>query len=219
MTSRRAIALYFILVLVAMTWVSWYASTAPTITRWPRRRPQGQGGQRHQRLRDRVRRAVGPRDDVRRRTSASSPSGSTSPGATRTLAARLGWLVARSSATSPIRPPCGEEHLAEVGLVARLLQAEQGVGGDGEVAEEEQGDEPAETRGEGALAPGDVEPEGEKPKRSNIVARPHGSAHTISKPSYDVDALPSRAAYWASEVIVGAVKRTNTPRSWRRARG
>ena len=32
MTSRRAIALYFILVLVAMTWVSWYASTAPTIT-------------------------------------------------------------------------------------------------------------------------------------------------------------------------------------------
>ena len=32
MTSRRAIALYFILVLAAMTWVSWYASTAPTIT-------------------------------------------------------------------------------------------------------------------------------------------------------------------------------------------
>jgi hypothetical protein len=32
MTSRRAIALYFILVLVAMTWVSWHASTAPTIT-------------------------------------------------------------------------------------------------------------------------------------------------------------------------------------------
>jgi hypothetical protein len=32
MTSRRAIALYFVLVLVAMTWVSWYASTAPTIT-------------------------------------------------------------------------------------------------------------------------------------------------------------------------------------------
>jgi len=35
MTSRRAIALYFILVLVAMTWVSWYASTAPTITSLP----------------------------------------------------------------------------------------------------------------------------------------------------------------------------------------
>jgi hypothetical protein len=32
MTSRRAIALYFILVLVAMFWVSWYATTAPTIT-------------------------------------------------------------------------------------------------------------------------------------------------------------------------------------------
>ena len=32
MTSRRTIALYFILVLVAMTWVSWYATTAPTIT-------------------------------------------------------------------------------------------------------------------------------------------------------------------------------------------
>ncbi len=32
MTSRRAVALYFILVLVAMFWVSWYASTAPTIT-------------------------------------------------------------------------------------------------------------------------------------------------------------------------------------------
>ena len=36
MTSRRAIALYFILVLVAMTWVSWYASTAPTITSLPK---------------------------------------------------------------------------------------------------------------------------------------------------------------------------------------
>lgn len=35
MTSRRAIALYFILVLVAMTWVSWHASTAPTITSLP----------------------------------------------------------------------------------------------------------------------------------------------------------------------------------------
>jgi hypothetical protein len=43
----------------------------------------------------------------------------------------------------------GEEHLAEVGLVARLLQAEQGVGGDGEVAEEEQGDEPARRRRRG----------------------------------------------------------------------
>jgi len=32
MNSRRAIALYFVLVLAAMTWVSWYASTAPTIT-------------------------------------------------------------------------------------------------------------------------------------------------------------------------------------------
>jgi hypothetical protein len=35
MTSRRAIALYFILVLVAMTWVSWYATTTPTITSLP----------------------------------------------------------------------------------------------------------------------------------------------------------------------------------------
>lgn len=35
MTSRRAIALYFILVLAAMTWVSWYASTTPTITSLP----------------------------------------------------------------------------------------------------------------------------------------------------------------------------------------
>ena len=35
MNSRRAIALYFILVLVAMTWVSWHASTAPTITSLP----------------------------------------------------------------------------------------------------------------------------------------------------------------------------------------
>ena len=35
MTSRRAIALYFILVLAAMTWVSWYACTAPTITSLP----------------------------------------------------------------------------------------------------------------------------------------------------------------------------------------
>ena len=32
MTSRRAIALYFILVLVAMTWVSWYACVTPSIT-------------------------------------------------------------------------------------------------------------------------------------------------------------------------------------------
>lgn len=35
MTSRRAVTLYFIFVLVAMTWVSWYASTAPTITSLP----------------------------------------------------------------------------------------------------------------------------------------------------------------------------------------
>ena len=32
---RRLIATYFILVLAAMTWVSWYASTAPTITSLP----------------------------------------------------------------------------------------------------------------------------------------------------------------------------------------
>ena len=35
MTSRRLILAYFVLVLVAMTWVSWYASTAPTITSLP----------------------------------------------------------------------------------------------------------------------------------------------------------------------------------------
>ena len=35
MTSRRALALYFVLVLAAMTWVSWHASTAPTITSLP----------------------------------------------------------------------------------------------------------------------------------------------------------------------------------------
>jgi len=35
MNSRRALALYFVLVLAAMTWVSWYASTAPTITSLP----------------------------------------------------------------------------------------------------------------------------------------------------------------------------------------
>ena len=35
MTSRRLIIAYFVLVLVAMTWVSWYASTAPTITSLP----------------------------------------------------------------------------------------------------------------------------------------------------------------------------------------
>ena len=35
MNPRRAIALYFVLVLAAMTWVSWYASTAPTITSLP----------------------------------------------------------------------------------------------------------------------------------------------------------------------------------------
>jgi hypothetical protein len=32
MTSRRLIIAYFVFVLIAMTWVSWYASTAPTIT-------------------------------------------------------------------------------------------------------------------------------------------------------------------------------------------
>jgi hypothetical protein len=35
MTTRRALALYFVLVLAAMTWVSWYACTAPTITSLP----------------------------------------------------------------------------------------------------------------------------------------------------------------------------------------
>jgi len=35
MTSRRAIALYFILVLVAMTWVSWYACVTPSMTSLP----------------------------------------------------------------------------------------------------------------------------------------------------------------------------------------
>ena len=32
MKTRNALIVYFILVLVAMTWVSWYACTAPTIT-------------------------------------------------------------------------------------------------------------------------------------------------------------------------------------------
>lgn len=36
MLSRRLLILYFILVLGAMTWVSWYASTAPTITSLPK---------------------------------------------------------------------------------------------------------------------------------------------------------------------------------------
>lgn len=36
MLSRRLLTLYFILVLGAMTWVSWYASTAPTITSLPK---------------------------------------------------------------------------------------------------------------------------------------------------------------------------------------
>lgn len=36
MLSRRLLTLYFVLVLVAMTWVSWYASTAPTITSLPK---------------------------------------------------------------------------------------------------------------------------------------------------------------------------------------
>ena len=35
MSSRRLILAYFVLVLAAMTWVSWYASTAPTITSLP----------------------------------------------------------------------------------------------------------------------------------------------------------------------------------------
>lgn len=35
MNSRRAVALYFILVVAAMAWVSWYASTTPTITSLP----------------------------------------------------------------------------------------------------------------------------------------------------------------------------------------
>ncbi len=32
MKTRHALIAYFILVLAAMTWLSWYASTAPTIT-------------------------------------------------------------------------------------------------------------------------------------------------------------------------------------------
>ncbi len=32
MNARRALIVYFVLVLVAMTWVSWYACTAPSIT-------------------------------------------------------------------------------------------------------------------------------------------------------------------------------------------
>ena len=32
MKTRNTLIAYFVLVLVAMTWVSWYASTAPTIT-------------------------------------------------------------------------------------------------------------------------------------------------------------------------------------------
>jgi hypothetical protein len=32
MKTRPALIAYFVLVLAAMTWVSWYASTAPTIT-------------------------------------------------------------------------------------------------------------------------------------------------------------------------------------------
>ena len=35
MTPRRLVGLYAILVLVAMTWVSWYATTTPTITSLP----------------------------------------------------------------------------------------------------------------------------------------------------------------------------------------
>ncbi len=36
MNLRRSVALYFVLVLAAMTWVSWYATTTPTITSLPR---------------------------------------------------------------------------------------------------------------------------------------------------------------------------------------
>ena len=39
MTSRRLIIAYFVFVLVAMTWVSWYACTAPTITSLPKYAP------------------------------------------------------------------------------------------------------------------------------------------------------------------------------------
>ncbi len=35
MKTRNALIVYFILVLAAMTWVSWYACTAPTITSLP----------------------------------------------------------------------------------------------------------------------------------------------------------------------------------------
>ena len=35
MNLRRTVFAYFIVVLAAMTWVSWYASTAPTITSLP----------------------------------------------------------------------------------------------------------------------------------------------------------------------------------------
>jgi hypothetical protein len=35
MKTRNALIAYFILVLAAMTWVSWYACTAPTITSLP----------------------------------------------------------------------------------------------------------------------------------------------------------------------------------------
>ena len=55
-----------------------------------------------------------------------------------------------------------EEHLSEIGLVAGLLQAEQGIGRDGEITEEHQRDEPAEAGGDRLFAPGDVEPEGEE---------------------------------------------------------
>ena len=36
MPLRRLLIAYFVLVLAAMTWVSWHASTAPTITSLPR---------------------------------------------------------------------------------------------------------------------------------------------------------------------------------------
>jgi hypothetical protein len=58
------------------------------------------------------------------------------------------------------------------------------------------------------LAPGDVEPEGEEAEVGVEHRREaHGSAHTISKPLMTLTpSLPLRAAYWASEVIVGAVE-------------
>ena len=55
-----------------------------------------------------------------------------------------------------------EEHLTKVGLTLGLEEAEQGIGRDGKIAEEHQRDEPAEARGDGLFAPGDVEPKSEE---------------------------------------------------------